>query len=65
MHIKLLREHYKTYDGADRRARFENGIAGSEFRNGYKAHLYRYVAIPDHENYGCFRVERRLAEQVR
>ena len=53
---KLLREIYKTREGAEKRARFENGIAVFEHRHGYKAGLYHYVAI-EHE--GNWRVQRR------
>lgn len=42
---KLLREKYKTYEGARKRAAFENGLAPSEFRNGYKVRLYHYRVI--------------------
>lgn len=40
---KLLKEVYKTREGASRRARFENGLAPFEFSRGYKAKLYHYV----------------------
>jgi hypothetical protein len=52
--MKLLKEKYKTYDGARKRAAFENGIAASEFKNGiaasefkngYKAKLYRCTIV--------------------
>ena len=45
--IKVLRETYKTYEGARKRAAFENGIAPSEFKSGYKARLYHYSVIHD------------------
>ena len=43
--MKLLREKYKTWEGANKRCRFENGVAESEFRNGYKAKLYHYTVV--------------------
>ncbi len=53
---KLLKEEYKTYDGAHKRARFENGVAPSEYKHGIKARLYHYTVIPQ-EN-GTWRVQR-------
>lgn len=43
---KLLREKYKTREGAAQRARFENAIASSEFERGFRAKLYQYTAVP-------------------
>ena len=41
--MKFLKETYKTADGAQKRCRFENGVAKSEYDRGYKAkHCYRY-----------------------
>jgi len=56
--MKLLREHYKTEDGARKRAAFENGIARSEWERGYKARMYHYTVIFEDD---CYRVRR---EQV-
>ncbi len=53
--MKLLREVYKTYEGARKRAGFENGVAASEHANGYKARLYRYAVIAQD---GAWRVQR-------
>ena len=53
---KLLREKYKTIEGAHKRAAFENGVARSEFEHGYKAKHYKYRAIKVAD--GEFRVER-------
>jgi hypothetical protein len=53
---KLLKEIYKTYEGARKRVAFENGIALSEFRNGYKARHYRYSIVSQDD--GTYRVER-------
>jgi hypothetical protein len=54
---KLLREKYKTYEGARKRCGFENGVAISEFKNGYKARLYHYRVVADPAGEG-WRVER-------
>lgn len=54
--MKLLKEVYKTYDGARKRAGFENSLARSEFERGFKVKHYRYAVIVD-EN-GAFRVQR-------
>ncbi len=54
--MKVLKEHYKTYEGARKRCAFENGLAKSEFEHGYKAHHYRYVVTQDSD--GNWRVAR-------
>ena len=54
--MKLLKEVYKTRDGAEKRARFENAIAKSRWSRGDIAKLYHYTAIP-HE--GAYRVLRQ------
>jgi hypothetical protein len=51
--MKLLREKYKTPEGAYKRARFENGIADGEYRRGEKRRIYRYSMI---EKDGLYRV---------
>lgn len=56
--MKLLKEVYKTREGAEKRARFENGLAAFEHRQGYKAKHYRYVVV-EHE--GAWRVQRQGA----
>ena len=43
--MKLLREKYKTHEGAIKRARFERSLAPSEFNQGYKARLYSYRVV--------------------
>jgi hypothetical protein len=48
--MKLLREKYKTYEGAAKRARFENGLARSEFNRGYKARVYRYTVVAEEDS---------------
>ena len=55
--MKQLKEIYKTWEGAHKRAAFENGLAQSEFKNGYKAKHYRYTVISG-EAPGTFRVVR-------
>jgi hypothetical protein len=57
--VKVLKEVYKTYDGAWKRCGFENGVASSEFKNGYKAKLYRYTVKADEQ--GSWRVVRNVA----
>lgn len=52
---KVLKEKYKTWDGARKRALFENGLAKYEFEQGYKAKLYRYLTV---EQGGNWRVSR-------
>jgi hypothetical protein len=55
--MKLLREKYKTAEGARKRCAFENAIAASEFQRGYKAKLYTYTVEKDSEE--TYRVARR------
>jgi hypothetical protein len=56
MKMKLLKEIYKTYEGARKRAGFENGLARFEFERGYKAKHYQYRVVAQSD--GTFRVER-------
>lgn len=56
---KLLKEVYKTYEGACRRVAFENGLAKGEFERGNKARHYRYSIV---EQYGAYRVQRLTRE---
>ena len=58
--MKLLRQKYKTSDGALKAAAFHNGLAHFEHDRGYKAKLYRYgvVYVAADQN---FRVERFIA----
>jgi hypothetical protein len=42
---KLLKERYKTYEGARKRAAFENGLARGEFERGDKAKHYHYSIV--------------------
>jgi len=49
--MKLLREVYKTYEGARKRAGFENGVAKSEFERGYKARVYHYSIVSERNYY--------------
>ncbi len=54
---KLLKETYKTYEGARKRAAFENGLAKYEFEQEYKAKHYYYSII---EENGIYRVQRSV-----
>lgn len=58
-HQKLLREHYKTYDGASKRARSENGLAPGDFSHGRTPHRYHFRVVGTE---GDYRVERYLPE---
>ncbi len=57
--MKLLKETYKTYEGARKRCGFENGLAKHEFERGYKAKHYRYHIVQEN---GAFRVAREVAK---
>ncbi len=59
--MKLIREKYKTYEGARKRAAFENAIAPGEFKRGDKARLYRYHVVADPNDSEAWRVERIAA----
>ena len=60
MEMKLLKETYKTFDGARKRAGFENGVARSEYINGYKAKMYRYQVVPMED--GTWKVSREVVK---
>ena len=53
--MKLLKETYKTYEGARKRSAFENSLARSEYEAGHKVRFYRYTVI---EQDGAWRVQR-------
>lgn len=53
---KLLKEVYKTFEGARKRAAFENACAKGEFLRGDRAKIYRYTILPMTD--GTFRVVR-------
>jgi len=53
--MKLLREKYKTAEGAGKRAAFENGLARGEYSRGDKARVYFYSVVVED---GCYRVKR-------
>lgn len=57
--MKLLKEIYKTYDGAHKRAAFENGVARSEYERGYKAKHYRYLVVQEND---VWRVARNIVD---
>lgn len=56
---KLLREKYKTFSGAAKRAAFERAMAPGEFQRGHKAKLYGYRVV---SVAGAYRVERFTPE---
>jgi len=43
--VKLLKEVYKTWEGARNREAFENAMARGEFERGDKAKFYRYTVV--------------------
>jgi hypothetical protein len=49
--MKLLKEKYKTWDGAHKRCAFENGLARGEYRRGDKAKIYRYTVVQLDDGY--------------
>lgn len=49
--VKLLRERYKTWDGANKRCGFENAMAKGEYERGDKAKFYRYTIVKEGEDY--------------
>jgi hypothetical protein len=57
---KLLREKYKTYEGACKRRAFESAMAAGEFARGDKARLYQYKVVADQS--GMWRVARCVAD---
>lgn len=63
MQTKMLAAKYKTYEGAHKRAAFENGIAPGEYQRGETAHLYRFSVIEDQYYKGTWRVQRSIIEQ--
>lgn len=58
--MKLLKEVYKTYEGARKRAAFENSLARHEFERGYKAKHYRYSTVQEGNAY---RVQRNTVQR--
>ena len=59
--MKLLKEKYKTYDGAHKRTGFENSLARFEFERGDKARHYKY-RTEAHD--GAWRVVRYTPEEL-
>ncbi len=57
--MKQLKEIYKTFEGALKRACFENAMAKGEFKRGDKARVYKYRVVAG-EN-GTYRVNRENA----
>ena len=56
MTLKLLKEVYKTYEDARKRAGFENGVAQYKFEKGYMAEHYHYLVVGTE---GAWRVQRK------
>lgn len=63
--MKLLRERYKTRDGAMRRCGFENAMAKGEYDRGDKARLYVYRVVPDPTVPDVWRVQRESMREQR
>ena len=63
--MKLLREKYKTAEGAYKRARFESSVAPGEFARGEKARLYRYSVIEQDGHYRVARFDDTLQAKLR
>lgn len=59
--MKLLKEKYKTLDGAQKRAAFENAMALGEYIWGRKARRYSYSVVMEVDG---FRVQRTAKEKV-
>jgi hypothetical protein len=53
--MKTWSAKYKTWEGAHKRAAFENGLARGEYARGEKRRIYRYHVV---EKDGCYRVQR-------
>jgi hypothetical protein len=51
--MKPLKEKYKLAENAHRRAKFENGVAASEYKLGLRAKHFKYGVI---EKDGLYRV---------
>jgi hypothetical protein len=58
--MRLLKEKYKTYEGARKRAAFQNANARFEFEHGYKAKHYQYSVITQD---GAWRVARVVKQK--
>jgi hypothetical protein len=56
--MKLLKEVYKTYEGARKRCAFENAMARGEFNRGDKARFYHYKIVADPDSTSAWRVQR-------
>ena len=59
--MRLLREKYRTFSGAAKRAASERALAPGEYARGDKARIYNYRVV-QHE--GCYRVERFTQERA-
>jgi hypothetical protein len=59
--MKLIAQKYKTYEGARKRAVFENSAAPGEFKRDDKARLYCYRVVADPNDGNVWRVGRVTA----
>ena len=59
----LYSQVFKTYEGARKRAAFENALAKGEYNQGYKARHYRYTIVTERDDAGndVYRVSRAVA----
>lgn len=58
----MLAAKYKTWEGANKRAQFENGVAPGEYKRGDVARLYRFNVIEDPYYKGTWRVQRTVVD---
>lgn len=49
--VKVLREKYKTWEGASKRCAFERAMAKGEFERGDKARIYAYTVVKEGDIY--------------
>ena len=63
--MKILKEKYKTLEGANKRARLENALAPGEYSRGDKAKLYRYSVLEYEEHYRVARFVDTAQERLR
>jgi hypothetical protein len=63
--MKPLREKYKLAENAYKRARFENGVAATEYKLGLRAKHFKYGVIEKGGLYRVVALEIKHAEQRR
>ena len=56
--MRIIGGKYKTWEGAHKRAAFENACAAGEYRRGDKAKLYAYHTVKEGDFW-------RVAREVR